>query len=825
MRVSQVNDHVTHAVIGGATPINFGISDSPEFFNILSSTLYTDQKLAVVRETLCNAWDAHIENNCTNKAVEVTVRDGYMIIRDYGTGIPKNLIGQIYGTYGGSTKKDNKGVTGGFGLGCKAPFAYADHFEVTSWNGGFKTIYNLSKSNVEVGGKPSIMEIISVKTDETGLQVKIPIQTHDVRTFTQRCERIIANGQMNMTLNGMVVETIPFEKAKHNFIITKNSVVDSNHQILIRYGHVIYPIENDPLYRDEYTKIINFLGRLDGRYGYDKWKVILQAEPDSISVTPSREALSNQKHTIASIKILFEKFLETINKNLDSEIDKILEQSIKDVWLSFKPKYLFETTSSIPGLSETLKSREIGGKYLTEFNHFSRHYALNNYPSRSAFREKDINLRIQSMLDANFGNKNAIEAFKKEYAEEKTNRPTYEDKTNKLIEYGKIWFTENITKPIISKMNEDSGVKPANLMVKNGNRNRWSSDEQFITLDKMDNRILIDYLPFLRNIIVISFNRRDVIERARHFPIMEEQLGSVDDCLVYITPRAPKKVELARKFFTDLGMIIIDLTKAHEWEDDDAAAPIIPVYEKTPKKEGLPPLQAIMNLTGQIATSGAFDASVKRIKEFEFVTKFSRKNCTDTLDNQTNHTTKLILDLFGSKGAIISNANQAERYKKEGIPIMEDYIWAKILEQYNTNTRIREFAQYDFTRLDSSGYNPTKSDRQYIFQIIFADQDLKDYFGFKDDTNETDKKYIRLGKHFKSMYIHGYTGCSDKLNIILKTLPLDPSIKTIDDKIRKSVLFGTIDPSEILKIMQDRQYIGNPIRNKLRDFVLEVIEG
>ena len=40
MQVSHHNDHITHAVIGGKQAIEFGISNSAEFFNILSSTLY-----------------------------------------------------------------------------------------------------------------------------------------------------------------------------------------------------------------------------------------------------------------------------------------------------------------------------------------------------------------------------------------------------------------------------------------------------------------------------------------------------------------------------------------------------------------------------------------------------------------------------------------------------------------------------------------------------------------------------------------------------------------------------------------------------------------
>ena len=118
MQVSHVQDHCTHAVIGGKQSIEFGISTSAEFFNILSSTLYKDQILAVVREVLCNAWDAHIEAGCTDRAVQITLTNDTFTIKDFGKGIHHDDMGLIYGTYGNSTKKNDGNQTGGFGLGC-----------------------------------------------------------------------------------------------------------------------------------------------------------------------------------------------------------------------------------------------------------------------------------------------------------------------------------------------------------------------------------------------------------------------------------------------------------------------------------------------------------------------------------------------------------------------------------------------------------------------------------------------------------------------------------------------------------------------------------
>ena len=199
MQVSQSNDFISHAVIGGIAPINFSISNSAEFFHILSSTLYSDQILAVVREVLCNAWDAHIVAGVTDKPIQITIKDCKLIIKDSGHGIDPDDMGDLYATYGGTNKKNDGNQTGGFGLGCKAPFAYTEHFEVQSCHKGIKTIYNISRSCAKIMGVPSIIPIVSLPTEDTGLQVTITLQTKDINRFTELVNRIVYEGEMFAT--------------------------------------------------------------------------------------------------------------------------------------------------------------------------------------------------------------------------------------------------------------------------------------------------------------------------------------------------------------------------------------------------------------------------------------------------------------------------------------------------------------------------------------------------------------------------------------------------------------------------------------------------
>ena len=88
----QVTHSADHMLTGGAKTIEFGISNDAAFFHILSSTLYSDQRLAVAREVLCNVWDAHIRAGITDKPIEVTITDLW---------VPWD------GTYGGTDKNNN----------------------------------------------------------------------------------------------------------------------------------------------------------------------------------------------------------------------------------------------------------------------------------------------------------------------------------------------------------------------------------------------------------------------------------------------------------------------------------------------------------------------------------------------------------------------------------------------------------------------------------------------------------------------------------------------------------------------------------------------
>lgn len=185
----------------------FRIKTTAKAFDILSSGLYTDPKLAVIRELACNAYDAHVAANNSDTPFEIHLPNSlepYLSIKDFGTGLDDDAIlgrlvvlrdkegnvlgeereGGLYTTYFESTKTDSNDYIGALGLGSKSPFSYTKSFEVYSRFNGKKRTYC---AYIDETGKPAIAAMGVCDTDEhNGLEVRIAIQPSDFWAFTEK---------------------------------------------------------------------------------------------------------------------------------------------------------------------------------------------------------------------------------------------------------------------------------------------------------------------------------------------------------------------------------------------------------------------------------------------------------------------------------------------------------------------------------------------------------------------------------------------------------------------------------------------------------------
>lgn len=259
-----------------------------------SNTLYSNKPLAVIREVLCNAWDVLIVAGRTDRPVIVKIDEDKLSIRDFGEAFSHDLIHNIYCVYGNSTKENDGNQTGGFGLGSKSPFAYSDHFTVVNHHAGLKTVHAISRGSTMTHGKPDRRVMVSVPTTETGVEVIIPVKNwDDMNLFIEIARDIAAFGEMNVMVNDKHIEVVPISQAENNLFLTTRRPRGSYDPINIRYGNVVYPVKPDAEYIGQWGRLKNILDDIPSRnrhqHGND-FCLIIQAPPNSISVTPSRKA-------------------------------------------------------------------------------------------------------------------------------------------------------------------------------------------------------------------------------------------------------------------------------------------------------------------------------------------------------------------------------------------------------------------------------------------------------------------------------------------------------------------------------------------------------
>ena len=723
MQVTHNNDHITHAVIGGGKTIDFGISNNAEFFHILSSTLYTNQELAVVREVLCNAWDAHIEAGCTDKAVIVSTKNGKFSVQDFGHGIHKDKIGPIYGTYGASTKKNDGGQTGGFGLGCKAPFAYTDHFEVISCHEGVKTIYSMSKSSAEVDGKPGIIPIASFPTAESGITVSLAFkQNSDWSIFTNYVRHVTRNGEMKVELNGHLLEVHPFSSMTEDFLVTTQLNQDhrSNGRLYVRYGNVVYPIPDNEAYTSTYRYIEHYLEQLPQIYS-SRYNIVFQAPAHSIGVTPSRESLSMQEHTIKTLTQLLDNFVYRLKRTKERKALSLAKQYADKAIADGKTGLVLRPGNNIPGL---VLSTPNGDDYITSTENLVTAHTIQHYPKFAGFRHADLMYRVDGLLAAKTGSRGLLQTY----------RAALKRQKNGAV--GATWFHKRIAGPLLTDIADEPELSTNRLLVYGhmyGSQTTYFDDgsdrfrRSVVPLAEAKQLPLDEYLPYLRNIVVIAHSRNGLQPLIKALPEIKDAGGLPYTFLLYTAPRSKVKVEAAVKFFKGRGMVVLDVTADQQPEVKSVAT------TKRPK--------------GIVSWSAAWDGKhvrfiraklpdATRIDKPEWFARMPSENshegrygCIDKFDSET---TKAILSLFGSKGGITSTTKQEEAYEAKGAMELETYVIQKVSAEIVSNPRIAEY----FSNCPVNVNEPYKA--------IYASKVLRDEFQLVNNMTDRDKLYLHL---------------------------------------------------------------------------------
>lgn len=279
----------------------FGVSDDPMLMSMLSTGFYGNPLRTMIQEVMFNAWDAHKMGNCTDKPIEVHINDTVgLIIRDFGPGISKEDIVPVYCIYGNSTKRGNKGQTGGFGLGSKSPFAYTDTFSVTSHHAGLKNMYVVNRVSDDNDGKPGLVGVLQdIPTEETGLSVTIPLLNKDMHQALLYFQDLAEMSGWNVDIHygeDKLYEIRDRGLAPSEWII--DDEVSNSANLNAVFGGVRYAIPE----RSEYAQEYRFLSAIVEQMG----DIFIGFPPNSLVPLPNREGLNMNAATVDAIKTQLE---------------------------------------------------------------------------------------------------------------------------------------------------------------------------------------------------------------------------------------------------------------------------------------------------------------------------------------------------------------------------------------------------------------------------------------------------------------------------------------------------------------------------------------
>jgi Histidine kinase-, DNA gyrase B-, and HSP90-like ATPase len=185
--IVKINQTPTPTIDNIDAAIDFGIDTESMAFIIqmLSSKLYEDPLMAMVRETVTNAIDA---NNSAGKrdipiGIMSNLQAGELMftVADSGNGMDPDCIKNVFTKLGKSSKSDDNANHGGYGLGILSVFAVASQATIETVAGGIHYSYLMFINTAGIPSLTLLAQRPSVSF-EVGTKVSVPI---DLETFDE----------------------------------------------------------------------------------------------------------------------------------------------------------------------------------------------------------------------------------------------------------------------------------------------------------------------------------------------------------------------------------------------------------------------------------------------------------------------------------------------------------------------------------------------------------------------------------------------------------------------------------------------------------------
>jgi len=330
-------------VTGDVETTGFSIEVNESMFQMLTSNVYNDPTLAVMREWSTNACDACIAaNKPINFDVHLpTAEEPVFFVRDYGTGLPPEDIVGLFSNLGASTKRNSNAYNGTLGIGRMAGLAVADAFTVESFYNNTHYSYAISMKD----GVPVTMNLGNQPTTEpNGLKLSVTVDYNDINSYVSRAENLYKyfdhKPNLNLDIN---VELDISEHISDDWFITKNTTGGYYRSNFVVMSQVAYEIPHSREVENH-----SFEG------------LVIKAEPGAVTFNPGRETLSLNKQTVEYLNNAFERirleYVEEANNALalaenDYELMKTYGSLVRAA-----PRKVAEEIDPTPFISANYKS-------------------------------------------------------------------------------------------------------------------------------------------------------------------------------------------------------------------------------------------------------------------------------------------------------------------------------------------------------------------------------------------------------------------------------------------------------------------------------------
>lgn len=311
MKIHNNNTEIeSHGALSQGT---FSIKQSSKAFKILSSSLYKNKILAIIRELSCNAYDAHVDNNIKDLPFDIqlpTALEPSFKIRDYGKGISHEDMLELYTTYFSSTKTNSNEFIGALGLGSKSPFSYVNSFNINSYHNGMLRSYS---AFINDEGLPNIVLLMEINShDKSGLEVEFIVNSDDMYSFKSNSTIVY---QYFKTKPNMLCDTeLRFDVYDILYYGNNWKIDYRSKKAKAIQGNISYPIsyESIPNFPQKYKYLLNISLEINFKIG-------------SLDIAASREELSYDKETCSFI-------LKTLSKIHDELLFQIKRSIVDDTY-------------------------------------------------------------------------------------------------------------------------------------------------------------------------------------------------------------------------------------------------------------------------------------------------------------------------------------------------------------------------------------------------------------------------------------------------------------------------------------------------------------